>query len=193
MIAMNGTIDIVLTPIVATMTDIIEPDPTSKNLTIRAAVREDCGLILEFIRELAEYEKLAHCVSATEDLLADSLFNSPPAAEVVIAEWQDVPAGFALFFGNYSTFLGRPGIYLEDLFVRTDFRGLGIGKALLSHIAKLVMDRQGGRLDWWVLDWNQPSIDFYRKLGAKSMGEWMPMRLEGEALVKVAAEAGPAQ
>lgn len=164
------------------MTDTIEPD----SLTIRAADRDDCGLILEFITELAEYEKLAHEVSATQECLADSLFGEKPAAEVVIAQWQGQPAGFALFFTNYSTFLGKPGIYLEDLFVRPEFRGHGIGKSLLSHLAGLVIARGGGRLDWWVLDWNKPAIDFYERIGARGMGEWMPMRLTGEALERMA-------
>ncbi|MGI9291296.1 MAG: GNAT family N-acetyltransferase [Gammaproteobacteria bacterium] len=170
------------------MTATTTPENTDNKLTIRAAARDDCGLILEFINELAEYEKLAHLVSATETRLADSLFGHRPAAEVVIAEWQGEPAGFALFFGNYSTFLGRPGIYLEDLFVRPAFRGVGIGKALLSYLAALVVDRQGGRLEWWVLDWNKPSIDFYHRLGARSMSEWLPMRLEGDELTKVATK-----
>lgn len=174
------------------MTATTTPEKTDNKLTIRAAVRDDCGLILEFIKELAEYEKLAHLVSATEARLANSLFGHKPAAEVVIAEWQGEPAGFALFFGNYSTFLGRPGIYLEDLFVRPAFRGVGIGKALLSYLAALVVDRQGGRLDWWVLDWNKPSIDFYHRLGARSLGEWLPMRLEGDELTKVASGDSPA-
>ena len=190
MIGMNGTIDIVLTQIVETMTVTTDPDHQNNKLTIRAAVRDDCGLILEFINELAEYEKLAHCVTATEEQLADTLFCNPPSAEVVIAEWNDEPSGFALFFGNYSTFLGRPGIYLEDLYVRPEFRGKGIGKALLSHLAKLVTDRKGGRLDWWVLDWNKPSIDFYHGIGANSLDEWLPMRLEGKALKKIAAGNG---
>ena len=171
------------------MTATTAPDKPEENLTIRTAVRDDCGLILEFISELAEYEKLAHLVSATEERLANSLFGEKPSAEVVIAEWDGQPAGFALFFGNYSTFLGRPGIYLEDLFVRPAFRGAGIGKALLSYLAALVVERQGGRLDWWVLDWNQPSIDFYHRIGAKSLSEWLPMRLEGEALTHVATKS----
>lgn len=175
------------------MTATTAPDQSGKNLTIRAAVKDDCGLILKFIKELAEYEELAHLVSATEERLADSLFGNKPAAEVVIAEWLCEPAGFALYFGNYSTFLGRPGIYLEDLYVRPAFRSLGIGKALLSHLAAQVIERQGGRLDWWVLNWNQPSIDFYHRIGARSMNEWLPMRMEGEALEIVAAQSSPAK
>lgn len=164
------------------MTATTEPDP----LTIRAAARDDCGLIVQFITELAEYEKLAAEVSATPEKIADSLFGDQPGAEVVIAEWEGQPAGFALFFGNYSTFLGRPGIYLEDLFVRPTFRGRGVGKTLLRHLAALVVKRGGGRLDWSVLDWNQPAIDFYRSLGAQVMNDWRPMRLQGDALRKLA-------
>lgn len=164
------------------MTAITEPE----NLIIRAAVREDCGLILQFITELAEYEKLAHEVTASEDLLIQNLFGDRPAAQVVIAEWNGEPAGFALFFTNFSTFLGRPGIYLEDLFVRPDFRGRSIGGALLRYLAGLVVAQDGGRLDWWVLDWNEPAIDFYRRVGARGMSEWLPMRLEGDALKRMA-------
>ena len=146
----------------------------------------DCELILSFIRDLAEYEKLAHEVEATEEQLAGSLFGNQPAAEVTIAEWDGEPAGFALYFVNYSTFLARPGIYLEDLFVKPAFRGKGIGLALLSHLARLVVERDGGRLDWWVLHWNQPAIEFYERLGARKMGDWLPMRMEGEALRSLA-------
>lgn len=164
------------------MTATTEPE----SLKIRAAAREDCGLILDLIIELAEYEKLAHEVTATREDLEQTLFGDQPAAEVVIAEWNRTPAGFALFFTNYSTFLARPGIYLEDLFVRSDFRGKGIGKALLRHLAALVVKRNGRRLDWWVLGWNRPAIDFYERIGARGMSEWMPMRLQGEALRKLA-------
>lgn len=143
-------------------------------------------MILDLIGELAEYEKLSHEVVASQDRLEQTLFGSEPAAEVLIAEWRGQPAGFALFFGNYSTFLGLPGIYLEDLFVRPGFRGRGIGKALLSHLAALVLDRGGGRLDWSVLHWNEAAIDFYRSIGARGMDDWLPMRLEGAALESVA-------
>lgn len=162
---------------------------TSKNpeaLSIRVAARDDCSLILEFITELAQYEKLAHEVTATREDLEEKLFGEHPAAEVLIAEWKGAPVGFALYFTNYSTFLARPGIYLEDLFVRPDYRGNGIGKALLSRLARIVIDRKGGRLDWWVLKWNRPAIEFYEGIGAICMDEWMPMRLEGEALTKIA-------
>jgi GNAT superfamily N-acetyltransferase len=155
-------------------------------LTLRAAVREDCGLILDFITELADYENLKDQVSATHDLLTDTLFGERPSAEVTIAEWNGQPAGFALYFPNYSTFLARPGIYLEDLFVRPEWRGRGIGVALLKHLARLVLERGGARLDWWVLDWNLSAIQFYDRNGARGMREWLPMRLQGEALHKLA-------
>lgn len=155
-------------------------------LNIRAAARDDCGLILEFITELAEYEKLTDKVTATCEDLEKTLFGDRPAAEVMIAEWNGAPAGFALYFTNYSTFLARPGIYLEDLFVRPDYRGKSIGKALLRTLASLVVERNGGRLDWWVLKWNRSAIEFYEGIGAIGMDEWMPMRLEGEALTKIA-------
>lgn len=153
-----------------------------RELRIRKAEAADCPLILAFIRELAEYEKLSHEVRATPERLRDSLFGEQAAAEVLIAEWEGQPAGFALFFTNYSTFLAKPGIYLEDLFVRQQFRGHGIGLALLSRLAKLVADRDGGRLDWWVLHWNERAINFYERLGARKMSDWVPMRLEGESI-----------
>jgi len=161
--------------------------PGTETLTLRAAVREDCGLILEFISELADYENLKNQVSATRELLTETLFGANPAAEVIIAEWNGHPTGFALYFPNYSTFLARPGIHLEDLFVRTEWRGRGIGKALLVHLAQLVLERGGARLDWWVLDWNRTAIEFYDRIGARGLNEWLPMRLEGEALRKLAA------
>lgn len=167
----------------------MEPMSTTEKheaLKIRAASRGDCGLILEFIAELAEYEKLAHEVTASREDLEETLFGDHPAAEVIIAEWSGAPAGFALFFTNFSTFLARPGIYLEDLFVRPEFRGKGIGKALLRHLARVVVKRKGGRLDWWVLNWNRPAIEFYEDIGARGMSEWMPMRLDGAALGKLA-------
>lgn len=156
-------------------------------LEIRPAEREDVPLILRFIKELAEYEKLSHEVSATEDVLAESLFGERRVAEALLAYSGGEPAGFALFFHNFSTFLGRPGIYLEDLFVRPEFRGLGIGKALLTHLARLAEERGCGRLEWWVLDWNEPSIGFYRSLGAVAMDEWTVYRLSGDELQRLAS------
>jgi len=145
-------------------------------------------LILTFIRELAEYEKLAHEVVATEQRLRQSLFpdHGRPAAEVVIAEQDARPAGFALFFHNYSTFLAKPGLYLEDLFVRPEYRGRGIGRGLLSYLAKLGRERGCGRLEWWVLDWNEPAIEFYRRIGARALDEWTVYRLTGPALAALA-------
>jgi len=155
-------------------------------LHIRSAVPADTPLILEFIRGLADYEKLRHEMVATEDLLRHHLFGAKPRAEVILAEWEGKPAGFALFFHNFSTFLGRPGIYLEDLFVLPAMRGKGIGKALLVHLAVLARERGCGRLEWSVLDWNKPSIAFYKKLGAVAMEEWSIFRVTGEALVRLA-------
>jgi GNAT superfamily N-acetyltransferase len=155
------------------------------SLAIAPATRGDAGLILELIRELAEYEKLSHVVAATEGDLARTLFGAVPAAEVRIARWNGEPAGFALFFPNYSTFLGKPGLYLEDLFVRPAFRGHGIGKALLRELATVAIARGYGRIEWWVLDWNEPAIGFYKKLGAEPMSDWTVFRLTGDALTRL--------
>jgi len=155
---------------------------------IRVAEKEDTGLILRFIKGLAEYEKLSHEVTATEDLLQETLFGARQVAEVVIGEYRGNAVAFALFFHNYSTFLGRPGIYLEDLFVKPEMRGLGFGKALLAYLAKLATERQCGRVEWSVLDWNSPAIRFYRKLGAVAKDEWTVHRLTGEALDRLAKE-----
>jgi len=151
---------------------------------IRSATPADVPLILGFIRDLAVYEKLAHEVVATEAALQSTLFGSPPAAHVVIAEVESAPAGFALYFFNYSTFLARPGLYLEDLFVKPEFRGVGTGKALLLHLAKIANTRGCGRMEWSVLDWNEPAIKFYESLGAKRMTEWQICRLTGAALTQ---------
>ncbi len=159
-------------------------------LNIRRADASDVGLILKFIRALAEYEHLERSVVATErDLLRDG-FGAEPKFRCVIAEWNQAPVGFALYFYNYSTFQGRPGIFLEDLFVSPEFRGKGIGKALLLHLAQLAVGENCGRYVWQVLDWNQPSIEFYQSLGAKLMGEWLTMRVEGAALETMAATGG---
>ena len=160
----------------------------TESLAIRAAVEADAPLILHFIRRLAEYERLAHEVVATEDGLRRSLFGEKPAAEVVIAEWAGEPTGFALFFHNFSTFLGRPGVYLEDLYVEPAHRGRGIGRALLAYLARLAVERGCGRLEWAVLDWNEPAIRFYRSLGAAPMDEWTVMRVTGDGL-RALAEA----
>ena len=158
-------------------------------IRIRPGIESDVPVILEMIRGLADYEKLAHVVTATEDLLRETLFGSKPAAEVLLA-YQDLEcAGFALFFPNYSTFLARPGIYLEDLFVKPHLRGKGIGFALLIRLAEIAHERGCGRMEWEVLDWNEPSIQFYKKLGAEPMNEWTRYRLAGEAL-RVLAQRG---
>lgn len=157
--------------------------------TIREASEEDVELILSFIRELAEYERLSHEVVTTGEDLRSSLFGGRPFAEVLIAERDETPAGFALFFHNFSTFLGKPGIYLEDLYVRPEFRGDGIGKQLLVRLARLAKERGCERLEWWVLDWNEPSIGFYKKLGAVPMDDWTVYRLTGGALDELASGA----
>ena len=162
----------------------------SDSVRIRSAVAADVPLILQFIRELAEYEKLAHQVVATEADIRGSLFGARPAAECLIAEFQGKPAGFALFFHNFSTFLGKPGIYLEDLYVKPELRGKSVGRRLLAQLAKLAVSRGCGRFEWAVLDWNAPAIGFYRNLGAQMLDDWKINRLTGEALQKLAAEAG---
>jgi GNAT superfamily N-acetyltransferase len=157
--------------------------------SLRAATRADVPLILEFIRGLADYEKLSGDVVATEAKLAATLFpadGAAPAAHCVLAFADGAPAGFALYFFNYSTFLAAPGLYLEDLFVRPEFRGRGLGKALLLHLAKIANARGCGRMEWSVLDWNQPAIDFYESLGARRMTEWQICRLTGDALKRYA-------
>lgn len=158
-----------------------------KSVTFRYAVRQDVPLILEFIRELAAYEKLAHEVVATEALLEMWLFDKEKA-EVIFAMDDGKEVGFALFFHNFSTFLGRAGIYLEDLFVYPQYRGLGYGKQLLKHLASIAVERGCGRLEWWCLDWNKPSIDFYLSLGAEQMNEWTVYRLSGETLERMARD-----
>jgi GNAT superfamily N-acetyltransferase len=153
---------------------------------IRDANEADVPQIHQFIRDLADYEKLGHVVVATEAQLLATLFGDSPFAEVIIAEEDGKPAGFALFFHNYSTFLAQPGIYLEDLFVKPEYRGRGYGKALLARLAQIARDRKCGRVDWAVLDWNEPSIAFYESLGARRMDEWHTFRLTGPALDRLA-------
>ena len=155
-------------------------------LNIRPATPVDTPLILQLIRELAEYEKLAHEVVATGPQLHENLFGEHPQAEVLIAEWNGEPAAFALFFHNFSTFLGKRGLYLEDLFVRPALRGNGIGKALLQHLARLALERDCGRFEWAVLDWNEPARNFYVSLGARPVPEWDIFRVTGEALERLA-------
>ena len=168
----------------------MQPIASKSECKIRQATEGDCKIIMRFITLLAEYEKLAHEVVANEEKLAATLFGNNSNAEVIIAEYQGKPVGFALFFTNYSTFLAQPGIYLEDLFVETSMRGKGFGKALLTYLARIAVTRHCGRLEWSVLDWNQPAIDFYRSLGAVPMDGWTVNRLTGEALHNVAKQAG---
>ena len=156
-------------------------------LTFRMAERKDAPLILQFIRELARYEKLEQEVVATESLLEEWIFDKGKA-EVLFALAGGKEVGFALFFHNFSTFLGRAGIYLEDLFVRPECRGKGYGKAILEKLAAIAVERKCGRLEWWCLDWNQPSIDFYLSLGAEPMSDWTVYRIAGDTLKELAGE-----
>lgn len=160
---------------------------------IRNATRDDVPLLLAMIRRLAEYERLLHEVVATEDLLREHLFDAPRGAAAVIAEEAGTPVGMALYFHNFSTFLGRPGLYLEDLFVVPEARGRGYGKALMVHLARVAKARGCGRFEWWVLDWNRPAIDFYRSIGAVGMDEWTVQRVAGAALDALAAAPLPGE
>ncbi|MCL2366561.1 MAG: GNAT family N-acetyltransferase [Oscillospiraceae bacterium] len=155
------------------------------SLRFRIAVKEDCALILQFIRELAKYENLEDAVVATEEGLEDWLFNTP-SAEVIFAVVDDKEVGFALYFTNFSTFLGKAGLYLEDLYVQLPYRGRGIGKAMLKYLAKMAVACEFGRLDWACLDWNKDSIAFYESLGAEALSEWTTYRLSGETLEALA-------
>ena len=154
----------------------------SDPISIRSAARADTALVLQFIRSLAEYERLAGEVEATEERILETLFGDAPYAHCVIACAGDVPAGFAIYFHNYSTFLAKPGLYLEDLFVKPEFRGRGIGRALLLHLAGIARELGCGRFEWTVLDWNTPAIDFYRSIGARLMEEWKLCRVDGASL-----------
>lgn len=155
---------------------------------IRTATEADVPLILSLIKELAEYERLAHEVSATEDLLRESLFGERQGAEALLGYHEGDPAGFALFFHNFSTFLGRSGIYLEDLYVKPELRGRGVGRAMLVYLAKLARERKCGRLEWSVLNWNEPAIRLYRGIGALPMDGWTVYRLTGESLEGLASQ-----
>ena len=159
---------------------------TLERISIRPATAADVPLILTFIRELAAYEKLAHEVVASEADVHDALFGPRPVIEAVIASIDGEPVGYALFFPNFSTFLGKLGLYLEDLYVRPQARGLGAGRALLEHLAQIAVDRGWGRFEWAVLDWNEPSIGFYKKMGARPMDEWTIFRMTGEPLRRLA-------
>jgi GNAT superfamily N-acetyltransferase len=158
-------------------------------LSIRSATRADLPLIAQFIRDLADYERLAHEVRFDEAVLGERLFGARPYAEVLVGEVDSVAEGFALFFHNFSTFEGKPGIYLEDLFVRPEARGAGLGKAFLQRLAQLAVERDCARLEWWVLDWNEPAIRFYKALGARPMDDWTTYRVDGDALSALASDA----
>ena len=152
---------------------------------IRNAEKEDSALILQFIKELAEYEKMADLVVATVEDVEHTIFGPNPKAEVLIISEKNKPAGFALFFHNYSTFLCKYGIYIEDIYIREEYRGKGFGKALLQHICKLAITRDCGRVEWWCLDWNKSSIDFYLNLGAEPMSDWTVYRLDRKSIDKI--------
>ena len=155
---------------------------------IRPATERDAGTIFYLIKELAEYERLSHQVVATQEDILKSLFGKRPFAEALIGEYQEVPISFALFFYNFSTFIGKPGIYLEDLYVQPEYRSKGFGRQMLAHIARLAIKRDCGRFEWSVLDWNTPAIQTYDRLNAKPMKEWILYRLTGEALAELAKE-----
>lgn len=159
---------------------------TMEKFTIRPATVADVSIILELIRALAEYERAPNDVVATEQILQETLFGKKPAAEVLLLFENEIAAGFALFFHNFSTWIGRPGLYLEDLFVRPEHRGKGYGRALLIELAKIARERNCGRMEWAVLDWNEPAIQFYHKLGAKPMDEWTVFRLTRDEIAKLA-------
>jgi len=158
-------------------------------LTLRPATPEDTELILAFIRELALYERAPEMAVARPEDIQKHLFGEHPLAFAVMAQWEGAPAGMALWFYNFSTWEGKPSLYLEDLFVRPEYRGKGIGKALLQHLAKVALDKGCTRYVWQVLDWNTPSLDFYQAMGASVLKEWLTCRVEGEALRRLAGEA----
>ena len=160
----------------------------SDHIRIANATERDVRVILRLISALAEYEKLAHEVVATEASIHDTFFGANRSAEAILAYAGEQPVGFAVWFYNYSTFLGRPGLYLEDLFVLPEWRGRGVGRALLHHLARVAVERGCGRMEWAVLDWNEPAIRFYRSLGASPMDEWTVYRLTGDALRRLATE-----
>ncbi|MEQ1946374.1 MAG: GNAT family N-acetyltransferase [Bryobacteraceae bacterium] len=168
----------------------MKQSPSSAKLlsTLRIApvAPGDLPVVLGLVRKLAEYEHLAHMMVATEEDFRQALFGPHASVEAVLAWWEDIPVGFALFFPSFSTFLGRSGLYLEDLFVEPEYRGRGIGKAILQHLARIARERKYGRMEWSVLDWNQPAIGFYQKLGAQLMDEWTTCRLTGAALEALA-------
>ncbi|AFZ45175.1 GCN5-related N-acetyltransferase [Halothece sp. PCC 7418] len=158
---------------------------------IRSAQREDVSAIMGLIEALAAYEHLSDAVTGNAETLAEHLFGETPYAEVLVAEWGEIIVGFALFFSNYSTFLTQPGIYLEDLFVLSEYRGCGVGRALISAVATIAHQRGAGRLEWSVLDWNQPAIDFYQAMGAQVLPDWRICRVTGSAIAQLATQAPP--
>ncbi len=158
----------------------------NKDFIIRKSTIDDCELILSFIKELAEYEKLTHEVVTDVETLKQSLFGKIPYAKVVIGEYKNIPVSFALYFHNFSTFLGKPSLYLEDLYVTSEMRGKGLGKILLAYLAKTATDQGCGRFEWWVLDWNKSAIIFYKSIGAEPMDEWTVNRVKGKDLIKLA-------
>ena len=168
----------------------MEQTTSISDFNIREASKSDVPLILSFIKELAEYEKLSHEVVATEEILKESLFGEFSSAEVVFGYYKNEPVAFALFFHNFSTFLGKPGLYLEDLFVKPKLRGKGFGKVMLSYLAHVARKSGCGRFEWWVLDWNEPAIKFYNSIGAKPMDEWTVQRVDGESLERLADQFG---
>jgi len=161
----------------------------NKKIKIRFANNDDTSIIFQFIRDLAEYEKLSDDVSANENLIRNNIFGNTKTAECLIAEYKNEAVGFAIFFHNFSTFKGKPGLYLEDLFVKPEFRGKGIGKALLVELAKIAKERDCARFEWSVLDWNKPAIDFYRSLGAIAMSEWTVFRLNDSAIEDLSSKS----
>jgi GNAT superfamily N-acetyltransferase len=163
---------------------------TDGSLAIRPARPGEASLVFQFVRELAEYEKLEHEVQATEAMIDTALFGEQPRVFCDIAEWDGEPVGFAVWFLNFSTFSGRPGIYLEDIFVRPAFRGRGVGKALMVHLARKCVENGWARLQWSVLDWNTPSIEFYKSLGGVLLDEWTVVRVSGDALTRLAKANG---
>jgi GNAT superfamily N-acetyltransferase len=159
-----------------------------KGFKICHAEKKDVGLIRSLIRDLAEYEKMLDEMVATDELLERHLFGKKKFVEVVLGYYNDVPAGFALFFHNFSTFMGKPGLYLEDLYIKPEYRGKGFGKVLLAYLAKLAVERDCGRYEWAVLNWNEPSLKFYKSLGAKVMDEWLIHRVTGDSLQNLASQ-----
>ena len=159
---------------------------THARLDLRKAKKEDVSQILEFIKALAEYERMSDEVMTTEETLRKTLFGGKSYAEVILAELNGKAVGFALFFHNYSTFVSKPGLYLEDIFVCPDYRGMGIGKSMMKYLARLAVERDCGRFEWSCLNWNKPSLEFYRSLGAVTMDDWVILRVDGEKLLKMA-------